>query len=190
MNTKNAQRGFTLIELIIALVICSLIGIVIFDFFINNDSLIRSEYASLEVIGGARDVITEARTLTAEAIEIIDTRSFWGNSYTTGSSTLILRLPSITSAGDIVSGQSDYAVIYATGTSAYRITEPSASSARASTTRFISNNIYSLIFSFSASTTMTNSPYVDIEVESQKEYKKNTAQTQLRERMNLRNKDD
>jgi hypothetical protein len=187
-NVKSGA-GFTLVETVVSVGICMLIGIAIVDFFISNDSLIRSQEAGIDVIGSASSIANDLHIMTSQAIEIVDTGTVLGTAYTSGTTTLILRLPSITTTGELVEGQSDYIVYYATGTSAYRLIEGGAGSARASSTRLLGNYVDSLTFAYSTSTpTPGQSASVEIDIETSRQFKKTTAQTELREKIYLRNK--
>lgn len=180
------MRAFTLVEVVIAVGIFALISIALADLIIGNDSLLRSQSATVDVIGSASSMMTDIQTMTLQAKQIAASHSFSGTIYNSASSTLVLQLPSITSAGSIIGGQYDYVAYYATGTSAYRLVDPGTGSIRTAGTRLLSDTITTLSFSYgSANQTLSTSTVIDIQ--TQKTWKRINATTHVHNQVYLRN---
>ena len=183
---KRPRAGFTLIETLIVIFLFTVVMAAVLQLYLNFNKTYLLQNASINNSYSAGSIVNEFQHLGLQADAVIASRTFSGNTYTTGASTLILELPSINSSGDVVSGTHDYAVLYLASSSAYRILEASASSARVSGSKLLSNAVNALTFTY-GNATPSLSTRVSIDIQTQSVVKQQTLQTHLIQQVYLRN---
>lgn len=145
----------TLIEVLITVGLLAAIVAVLGAFFARFDGLYRFQTAVRDTAGSAsaaaRAIDAAARAADAVAVS----HAFSGVARASSTSTLVLELPSINAAGDVIVGAYDYAAFYASSTALYEALDANASSSRASSTSMLSNALASLSFSYNAANITT-----------------------------------
>ena len=183
----SSTRGFSLLETTIAIGIFILMALAMYDLWISNDFLVRSQIATIDVVGSASALMTDVQNYVLQADAVATSHTFSGTSYTSTTTTLVLELPSVDGSGNIIVGQHDYAVFYASGTTAFRRVDTGTGSARSTTTHQLSETITALTFSYNASP-ITQSTNVSVDVQTQESVKKKTTSTHVTGTIYLRNK--
>jgi len=180
-------RAFTLIEtiVVIALFVVMMLALVAMYGDFNKLYLFQQTYS--ETAGSAGNVVNGMEKIVLPADAVLLSHTFTAGTYTTGSQTLVVEIPSIDAGGIVVSGKYDYAVIYTAGTSVYSLLEPDASSSRVAATKLLSSNISSLTFSY-PSADYTQATYVGVSITTQATVKGAPVTAHLEDRLYLRNK--
>lgn len=140
------ERGMSLVESITVVALVSLLSLILMDIFIahgrifnlssaNSDFELQAAEA-MEAVG--KDIRVADKTLAAKTIN--------SESFTASSGTLILEMPSIDPAGQVVSGKYDYAAIYLSGNKIFLSQEADAASSRPTSKRSLSDSVSSLQF--------------------------------------------
>ena len=181
------SRGFTLVESVIVVGIFSLLLLAIYNLSSGYSSIFNLQQATIETAGSARLTLDTIDRMAREANRVIQSHSFSGTAYTTGTTTLVLELPSVNAAGDVLPETHDYVLFYATGTQAYRLLEAATGSARPSGEKRLSESIVSLLFSFDTGNP-ADASRVDTTVSTESGALLSQASTTLSERTYLRNK--
>ncbi len=153
MNVKEtgSKRGFTLIEIMIATTIFLMITGIVTMAFISSQRSFTTGVALMDV---SNDALTAVNSLESDlnwASLVEPSHGFVSGNYSTGDNQLVLLLPSMDSAGDIIDGQYDYVAYYLDGTDPTlldREVSPSGSSSRTSTVHVVARNVSTLNFSF------------------------------------------
>ena len=83
---------------------------------------------------------------TIQAHRVIGSFTFTTTTYYTGTSTVILQIPAMTSGGSSVRDVWDYVVLYTSGANLYRKTQVDEASSRTAGTKLLTGNLQSLIF--------------------------------------------
>lgn len=150
-HTRRGVRcspGFTIVELLIVIAVAGLIGAAMIELFISYDSTVSLQRASIETDTSATMLTNELRDMILQANAIVASHAFSGTSLSTGTTSLVLSLPSIDSAGSVINGTYDYIGFYASGTIAYRLIDANGSSARVSGSKQLSRALSSMTFSY------------------------------------------
>ena len=160
--SRSPSFGFTIIEVLIttALFVVLVVGIV--QLYVVFGRMVSFESLSIGSSLSASAIIDAARTAGLEADHIVASHAFSGVTYTTGTTTAVFELPAIDASGAPLTNTYDYVGIYATGTSAYSITDAAAGSARLSGTKVLTNALTALTFTYNQSdVTLATSTTVD-----------------------------
>lgn len=142
------MRGYTLVETVIVIALAALMFLVLTSFFYGWNSLYEYQAARVATAGSAGEVIRRTGSLVRAADQVLASHSFSDATYASGSTTLVLALPSIAEDGATIGGAFDYAVVYATGTKVVLQVAPSAASSRAALTRQLTEHLFSLVFTY------------------------------------------
>lgn len=149
INFKN--RGFSLVELIIAITIFIIIATLLTLFFVNYYKTYRFQQAGIKLSNFASVGANALQENVRQADKIITTHSFSGVNYTTNSTNLILELPSVDSAGNIINATYDYVLFYISGNSLYKLVQANNSSVRTSGLKKINDNVLNINFVYNNS---------------------------------------
>ena len=147
LRTVRFRRGFTLMEMLIAVVLMSLVVAAVLDFYVKGQAHLASQNASADLQEDARNPLAWlARDIkTAVAVE-----ATWG-SYQTSATTLILRIPSIDGAGQIIDIEADFdRVVYRIANQKVLRTYDALAgvSARQDSSRYLGDNISAFAFTY------------------------------------------
>jgi Tfp pilus assembly protein PilV len=182
--TKTA--GFTLVEVVIAILLFVLLIGGIVKLYTTYSTLYRVQKSQMDVTHSASTLENEVHAAVLQADAIIASHTFSGTSYTSGSTTVILELPSITSAGDTIASTYDYIVFYASTTNAYEVISLGTGSVRPGGTRHLSSSISNLTFTYNnASPALATS--TDASVTTRGTVKNQTITTTVHQKTYLRN---
>lgn len=156
-------RGFSLMETVIVVGIVALVAVPLTDLLRGYYALFTMQETVVEVDTSASAAIDEVRAAALQANRVVSSHAFSGATYASGTTTLVLRLPSVDASGTILPGAYDYVGFYATGTTAYRATDAAAGSMRQSGTKRLSGVLRSLAFTYNnADVTRATSTAVDV----------------------------
>lgn len=180
------KRGYTLVETIVVIAISAIALFALTNLFLMFNTLYGYESAFIATSGSAGSAMNALESSVAQAQEVLASHDFSGTTYTSASTTLVLALPTVNSAGDIVAGEKDYVAFYASSTVLYRLTSASAQSARPSGRIQLSNTLHMVSFTYDNAdfSLVTN---VTADVETRTLYKNELLQARLREKIYLRN---
>jgi len=178
--------GFTIVELLIVIAVTGLIGAAMVELFISYDSTVTLHRAAIETDTSATMLANELRDMTLQANAIVASHSFSGATLSTGTTSLVLSLPAISSSGSVINGAYDYIGFYASGTTAYRLVDANGSSARASGSKQLSKTLSSMTFSYPAAN-VTQATSTTFTIITSMTVRGKTAEVQLSESVYLRN---
>lgn len=124
-------RAFSLIELLVAIAMSMIIGLVISQSFFNGwqTQISQETYGELQRAG--RFTLDEISRQIWNATTVVNAVTINATTYTSGAETLVLRLPPLDSNGDIITGD-DYLIFDENGPTIERLVSPHGSSVRAS----------------------------------------------------------
>jgi len=147
------SRGFTLLELSVSIGIAALMFFMLGAVFIAQGRYLAIENAIADTQYNAFQALDTVGLFTASAKQVVASQTINGTAYTTGTSTVVLQLPSINSSGDIVVGSYDYVAIGLDPTDSSRFLydlDAAAGSARADGTFIKAELVDKLIFRYNA----------------------------------------
>jgi Tfp pilus assembly protein PilV len=179
-------RGFSLIETILVIFLFTLIMLAVVNVFLGFDKNYYVQNASINTSQTAAAIMDEVHRHALQASAVASSHAYSGTTYTSGTSTLVLTLPSIDSSGDIVSNEYDYAIFYLTGSTSYRILDADASSARAPGSKKLSDVVGDLYFTYDTGTPSSASR-VTVDATTTSTVKGQQFQVHLQQTIYLRN---
>lgn len=181
------MKGFTLIESVVLIAVTTLALLALVNLFVVFNSLYGYQQAYTRTAGSALVAMSAFESAVLPADAVLASHAFSGTTYTTGTTTLVVELPSIDGSGNVISGTHDYIAFYVTGTTTLaRVVSANAGSARSSGTKILTTTLSALALTYStADVTKATSTIVDIQTQSA--FKQQTVSDHLRERLYLRN---
>ncbi|MBI3572230.1 hypothetical protein HY091_01705 [Candidatus Kaiserbacteria bacterium] len=165
--------GFTLLETVITIALSTVMILILAGLAYNFSFVFSYQQNATQVAGGAGRVASETDALIRGASQVLSSHTIAGTTYTSGAGALVLALPSIDSSGAVIAGKSDYAVVYASSTSAYRLVAADAASSRVSGTKLLTNNLLALAFAFD-NTDFTQVKGVGVDIKTETKTKQQT----------------
>jgi len=181
------KKGFTLVEILVAIGIVGILLPASIGLFIAYNDYLSYLQASIDVPQSGGAVIDAVTKAVRQSDQVLLSRSFSGTTYTSGANSLVLRLPSINSSGNILAGKYDYIAFYKNGAGIYSLTEADASSYRSSSLRTLSDTADSLVFTYD-NADVTSASKVDISVQGSEQLKNQIIQSSLHQQAYFRNK--
>lgn len=183
MTTK---AGFTLVEVVVTAGLFALLLGAVTQIYLVDTRAFSLERARIDVGLGAADVLDAFRSAALQADHVVATHSFSSVFYASSATTTIFELPAVDASGAVVSGSYDYIGIYATGTSAYRVTEGASGSARASGTKLLTDALAALSIAYDSSSFPAVTSVV-VNATTSEAGSRGTVETHLLEHIYLRN---
>lgn len=187
MKSKyTSSRAFTLIETIYIVAISVVVFIALGTLIYNFNKTSEYQRTVLESSGSASALIKEIEELVFPTDAVLQTHIFPDATRSSTSTVLVLEIPSVDSAGNIVPSAHDYAAFYTIGTNAYRTLEANAASRRVSGTKKLSSTVGSLSFSYNAAD-FTQVTIVTVDVQTQAQVRGDTITDHRQQQIRLRN---
>jgi prepilin-type N-terminal cleavage/methylation domain-containing protein len=180
------QRGLTLIETVVVVGISAVVLMALIQLYLTFNSMYGVQQAAMATGGSASASMNAFEAAILPANQVLSSHAFFGRTYTSSSTALVLELPSIDSSGAIVAGLKDYIVFFSSSSTLYRLTSPSANSARISGTTTLSTTLQSISFTYN-SATFTSVSNVIVDIQTRASYKEQAVQSHLTEKLYLRN---
>lgn len=170
---KNLNTlGITLVELLVAATIASLIGLAVVNYYIIQNKSFIAQQAKIESQKNAALVLSRLETDIKEAVRVEESAIPQNNALIPSDSVLILKVPAIDANSEVlydVSGQIvafDYIIFEnAINNEVKKYIYPDASSNRTEETKVIGTDITTLLFTYypsGPSITQTNSVGISI----------------------------
>ena len=180
------MKGFTLIETVITIAIFVFIMAAIATLYFFYMRAFGFEQATINTGVGVSMLMDAERTAALQADAIVSSHAFSGTTYYSSATTTVFELPSIQSTGAAITGSHDYIVIYVSGTSASRVSDIAAGSARVSPKVLLTNTMSAINITYNNATiSLATSTTVDATTSAS--YRGITTSTHLNEVFYLRN---
>lgn len=168
----NVKKGFTAIELIIGIALFMIVSgglLLLINLYINSGRLLPASSLATQTRRAHQLTLEDIKKEIRQAKSILATTTVDAATFTTGTTTLVLRLYGVDSSNNILGGVSDY-VIYSTTTTTppleLRKRVVVASGSKRSTANLVLNNaVGSLSFTYNTST-LANATKVEIFLET------------------------
>ncbi len=141
-------RGFTLIEAIVVIGLFTAGMLVLASLYGDFNALYKLQNALAGTAGSAAAVVNETAAVTLPAGRVLASHAFLSGTYDSGSTVLVVEIPAIDSNGNVIVGKYDYAALYASAASAYRVLETDAASSRTPGIEKLGGPIVSLSFTY------------------------------------------
>lgn len=185
-----AGKGFTLVEVIVVIFIFVLMSIAITSLFIGQNSLYQFYTAEVASEGSARRIVNRVTELVRTSESVLSSYDFGGTVHSSGSDTLVLRLPTVDSSDQILTNTFDYVVYYldpSDNTKLFEKMEADGQSQRGSVTRLLSESIDNVLFTYD-NVDFDKVSEVGLAIETLETFKNTVATTTLDILVKLRNR--
>ncbi len=135
------QKGFTLVEIVIVLGISCLLMIALFSLYDWHQKIYLQESNSIRITESVRRTLYNMSEIIAQATSIQSSHAFSGTTYSTGGSSVVLQVPSVSSSDAVIPATYDYIAFYLSNGSVYQVTEAGSGSVRVPGTRKLAENV-------------------------------------------------
>lgn len=149
------ESGFTLVEALITLAIGTVVGVLLLVIMVNTGGLFYQQSGRLEQGLNINDALSKISSSVKESSSVAASYPPGGPpTYTSGSTQLVLKIPSISSSGDIISDTFDYFIFFSdpsTGSGQVSLrfkTFPDPQSSRKAQDQIFSTKVESLVFKY------------------------------------------
>lgn len=146
---KN-QRGFTLYETLIVVAISLVVGTILVSILLNNSGLYNKQSSLITSGLNINDVVNEVDKNIRQASSIVVGYPEVSPTYITGTTTLVLKVPSYNSSG-VINNTFDFVVVTKDATNSNLLREyvfPDVSSLRESQNKVLTNILESVEFTY------------------------------------------
>lgn len=105
-------KGFTLIEVLVAMGIATVAGVLLVVIMVNSAGLFTEQSSKVEQGLKINDALSEVRNSVKQANAVASEFTSGGTTYTTGGTQLVLKVLSEDSSGNIIDNTFDYFVFF------------------------------------------------------------------------------
>lgn len=151
------MRAYTLLETVVVIGITTVVFVALAYFFLNFNTLYQATENSGGVSDAGAETLAQMHADILSADQILATHTFTEGTFASGTTTLVLELPTVDSAGNVAVGTHDYVVFFLSGTNLYRTLDTGSGSARTPGTKLLVGSVEALSFSYNnASSSLAN----------------------------------
>lgn len=175
-TTRRPPHGISLIELMVAMAVMSVMLLIVSQIFIADYNLVQGQVAHTDTVVGTMLATRAISTMARGAVGVMATQTINGTSYTSSTSTLVLKLPAINATGDVINNTYDYVAFARDGSSPTKIfadVQAASGSARISLRRLITAYNSQLAFRYNAAD-ITKATRVQIYLVNSEAYRNST----------------
>lgn len=141
-------RGFTLIEMIITLAIFAAAMSAIAGLYIGFLHLTGYQNSAAGLARTFGTVASAAERTIGPANAVLASHEFAEDTFSSGTTTVVVEIPSIDVEGKVIESSYDYAVLYQDATDLYLLVEPEEGSVRRAGTVLLTQTLDSISFTY------------------------------------------
>lgn len=142
------MRGLTLVEVLIAMGIATIVGGLLLVIMVNSAGLFYKQSSKVEQGLGINDALAKVRQTIKETSSIAASYTDGSTTYTSGEQQIVLKIPSIDGSGNVISNTFDYFVFFLDQTKLRFKIFKDATSTRGVANQIFSTNVDSLKFQY------------------------------------------
>lgn len=140
------RRGVTLAELLVAMSIFAVVGVIIYYVYIAAGGFSNDEQEKITVDLSASRILSVMDGNLRQAVRAYASHDFDGTPYTTGDEVLVVGLPSL--VGGQVTADTDYVAFYLDGTTLMMRVDPNGTSSRTAATTEVTRDVKDVFFRY------------------------------------------
>lgn len=141
-------RGLTLIEVLVAMGIATVVGVLLVVIIVNSAGLFTQQSSKVETGLNINDTLSQVRGSIKQASAVTASYTSGSTTYTTGVNQLVLKVSSVDSSGNIIANNHDYFVFFLDQSSLHFKVFPDPSSARKASDQIFSTAVDNLVFKY------------------------------------------
>lgn len=142
------RQGLTLIEVLVVLGITTVVGALLLAVIVNSAGLFYKESSKVEQGLGINDALSKVEESIKQSSSVAASFQDGSTTYTSGSTQLVLKVPSTEVSGNIISDVFDYFVFVKDQSNLRFKVFPDSSSKRKSVNQVFSSNLNNLLFQY------------------------------------------
>lgn len=142
------QKGLTLVEILISSSIAVFVGSILLIIMVNSSGLYYKESAKINIGLNTNDVLSKVRKSIKESSAVVALYNSDSETYTSGVTQIVLKLPSLDSSGNIILGSFDHFVFFRDQNKFRFKTFPDMTSSRKAQDQILSNIADNLVFQY------------------------------------------
>ncbi len=149
--SQKPSLGFTLAEVLVVIALLLVTVVLGLGIFFDNNLFYENQTGKIAVINATREVADRLAEYGREAKAFESSYVYSGTTYSTGSATVIFRLPGRSASGDILAGIYDHVIVSTDSADAAHlllIVDPDPSSARPQREHLLTDRLTSLAFTY------------------------------------------
>ncbi len=159
------SNGFTLVELILATTVASIVGGLLIMLLVNSTGLFFQQSSRVTQGVGLNDSMSRISSSIKEAKAVASGYPAGSSpTYTSGTTQLVIQIPSIDSSGNIIGSTYDYDVYFVDQSRLMFKRFPDAASKRQSANQVLTGNVNSVKFDYFDSAGLSVTPTVAVKV--------------------------
>lgn len=145
---KLRVKGLTLIEVLVAMGIAAVAGVLLVVIIVNSAGLFQEQSSKVEEGLNINDALSVVRSSIKQASAMAVSYTAGSTTYTTNAGVLVLKVSSVDTSGNIIVNSFDYFVLYLDQGAIHLKIFPDAVSSRKPADRILSTSIDSLKFQY------------------------------------------
>lgn len=142
------EKGLTLIEVLVAMGIAAVAGILLLVIIVNSAGLFTEQSSKVQEGLNINDAVSTLRGDIKQANSVAVSYTEGSTTYTSSASQLVLKVSSIDTSGNIIDNIFDYFVLYLDQGSLHLKIFPDATSSRKTADRILSTSVDTLRFQY------------------------------------------
>ena len=142
------MKGLSLVEVLIAMGIAIVVGALLLVVIVNSSGLFYKQSSKVEEGLNINDALLQIRSSIKDARSVVSSYSDGSTTYTTGSTELILKIPSIDNSNNIINETFDYYVFFLDQQKFLFKSFPDIASFRKAQNQIFSTKVDSLVFEY------------------------------------------
>lgn len=158
---KISSFGFSLVEILVALGVASVAGVILISILVSGNSLFMQQNSNVFQGLSLNHATEQINDSISQASQVANSYPEMSPTYVTSESVLVLKIPSIDSSGNIIDQKFDYIVISQDDQKSNILRKrvfPDPSSSRKNENGVLATTVSSLTFSYLDSNNITVSP--------------------------------
>lgn len=147
-SRESFSNGLTLIEVLIAMGLASMVGILLLVIMVNSAGIFSKQSSKVQTGLNSNDALIKIRESTKQANAVALNYTDGGTIYTSGPNQLVLKVSAIDSLGNIIADTFDYFVFYPDQNYLRFKVFADPVSSRMATDQILTNSLDLLVFNF------------------------------------------
>lgn len=147
------ERGLTLIEILVAMGIATVAGVLLVVIIVNSAGLSTEQSSKVQEGLNINDALLQVRSSIKQASAVVASYTSGSITYTTSASQLVLKVSSIDASNNIIANTFDFFVFFQDQSYLHFKIFPDPLSSRKASDRIFSTSVNSLIFQYFNSAT-------------------------------------
>ncbi len=170
------QQGFTIMELVVVIALCSVLLLGLLALFDWHSKVFTLEQADVRATGSVRSVMNNMTKYVAQGITLESSRTISGTTYTTDADTVIVKIPSVDSSGNVIASTYDYVAYNLSNGSVTQVIEAGSGTVRTAGSKLLAENVQSFSLTYDNATAAL-ATYVVVDIQTRVTTKGTSAAT-------------